>query len=245
MNFVRRLFIVGLFLILPALAYAQEATLAGTVTDATGAVLPGVTVTAVNEATGNTFTGVTDERGNYRIPVRVGSYKVTAEIQGFTTVARAGVQLLVGQTAALELQMAPSTVQETVTVTAEAPLLNTTTSSLGGNIDPQQVAGLPVYGRNWIALALLAPGSRTGSSTNVTTPLPDRNGGEAREFQLNMDGQQVSNEIGTGAQPRYSADSIAEFQFIANRFDATKSNADPRSLALSNEVYAVLGVDVS
>ena len=52
--------------------------------------------------------------------------------------------------------------------------------------------------------------------------MPDRNGGEAREFQLNMDGQQVSNEIGTGAQPRYSQDSIAEFQFLSNRFDATQ-----------------------
>src|SRR5204862_5727935 len=113
----------------------------------------------------------------------------------------------------------PSTVQETVTVTAEAPLLNVTTSQLGGNVDPQQVQELPVAGRNWMALALLAPGSRT-SSSNATSPLPDRNGGEVREFQLNLDGQQVSNEIGTGAQPRYSQDAIAEFQFIANRFDA-------------------------
>jgi hypothetical protein len=52
-------------------------------------------------------------------------------------------------------------------------------------------------------------------------PLPDRNNGEAREFQLNIDGQQVSADIGTGGQPKYSADSIAEFQFISNRFDAT------------------------
>ena len=184
-------------------------------------MLPGVTVTAVNEATGNTFNGVTDERGIYRIPVRVGAYQITVELPGFTTVTRTGVQLLVGQTASLDMQMTPSTVQETVTVTAEAPLLNVTTSSLGGNVDPQQVQELPVNGRNWMALALLAPGSRT-SPTNATTPLPDRNGGEAREFQLNMDGQQVSNEIGTGAQPRYSQDAIAEFQFLSNRFDATQ-----------------------
>src|SRR4029450_6727135 len=91
----------------------------------------------------------------------------------------------------------------------------------GGNVDPRQVQELPVNGRNWLALALLAPGSRT-SSTNAITPLPDRNGGEARESQLNMDGQQVSNEIGTGDQPRYSQDAIAEFQFLSNRFDATQ-----------------------
>lgn len=124
MTFVRRFLIVGALFLLPVTGYAQEATLTGTVTDSTGAVLPGVTVTAVNEATGNTFTAATDERGIYRIPVRVGAYQVTAELQGFTTVARTGLQVLVGQTASVNLQMAPSTVQETVTVTAEAPLLN-------------------------------------------------------------------------------------------------------------------------
>ena len=79
-------------------------------------------------------------------------------------------------------------------------------------------------GRNWMALALLAPGSRT-SSTNATAPLPDRNGGEAREFQLNLDGQQIGSELGAGNQPRFSQDSIAEFQFITNQFDATQGRS--------------------
>ena len=95
--------------------------------------------------------------------MRVGAYRITVELSGFTTITRTGVQLLVGQTASLDVQMSPSTVQETVTVTAEAPLLNVTTSSLGGNVDPTQVQELPVNGRNWMALALLAPGSRTSS----------------------------------------------------------------------------------
>src|SRR5688572_12839886 len=216
---------LGLALIaLPGAVYAQEAVLTGTVTDSTGAVLPGVTVLAVNEATGNRFEAVTDERGIYRIPARVGTYVISAELSGFTTVSRTGLQLLIGQTASVNLQMAPSTVQETVTVTAEAPLLNVTTSALGGNVDPQQVQELPVAGRNWMALALLAPGSRT-SSTNATAPLPDRNNGEAREFQLNLDGQQISSELGTGGQPRFSQDSIAEFQFVSNRFDATQGRS--------------------
>ena len=110
-------------------------------------------------------------------------------------------------------------------MTAEAPLLNVTTSSLGGNVDPRQMQELPVAGRNWMALALLAPGSRT-SSTNATAPLPDRNNGEVREFQLNLDGQQISSELGTGGQPRFSQDSIAEFQFISNRFDATQGRSN-------------------
>ncbi len=220
----RRVLLIGVILLLPVAAFAQEAVLTGTVTDSTGAVLPGVTVTATNDATGNTFVGVTDERGIYRIPVRIGTYKVTSELQGFATAMRADVPLLVGQTATLNLQMAPSTVQETVTVTGEAPLIDLKNSSLGGNIDARQVQELPVNGRNWMALALLAPGSRTQAGATGTAsqiPLPDRNGGEAREFQLNVDGQQVSADIGTGGQAKFSQDSIAEFQFVANRFDAT------------------------
>jgi hypothetical protein len=213
--------VVGL---LPVEVSAQEAFVTGTVTDSTGAVLPGVSVTAVLEATGNTFETVTDEAGIYRVPVRVGGYLLVAKLQGFATIERSGLQLLVGQTATVNLQMAPSTIEETVTVSADAPLLNVTTSSLGGNVDPQQVQELPVNGRNWVALALLAPGSRT-TGVNAATPLPDRNGGEAREFQLNVDGQQVSVENGTGGQARFSQDSIAEFQFLSNRFDATQGRS--------------------
>ena len=197
-RFVRTLVAIGALFALPAVMYAQEAVLIGTVTDSTGAVLPGVTVTAVHEATGNRFVAVTDERGAYRIPARVGAYQVMAELQGFTTVSRTGLQLLVGQTATIDLQMSPSTVQETVTVTAEAPLLNVATSSLGGNVDPRQVQELPVQGRNWMSLALLAPGSRM-TNPRGTTPLPDRNQGEQREFQLSLDGQNVAGELGTVA----------------------------------------------
>src|SRR6187200_1001567 len=216
-----RLFVVALLLAaIPAIAFAQEAVLSGTVTDLTGAVLPGVTITAVHQASGNKFMAVTDERGVYRVAARAGVYRLTAELQGFRAVTREGLELLVGQVMTVNLPMLEATAQETVTVSAESPLLNVATSSLGGNVDSRQVQELPVNGRNWMNLATLAPGSRT-VAVNSTTPLPDRNNGEAREFQLNMDGQQVSADIGTGGQPRYSQDSIAEFQFISNRFDAT------------------------
>ena len=172
----------------PAIAHAQEAALTGTVTDSTGAVLPGVTVTAVHEATGNTFVAVTDDRGVYRLAGRVGVYRITAELAGFTAVTRENLQLLVGQTRPSTCRCWPSTVQETVTVTAEAPLLNVIDVEPGRqHRSDSRCRSCRSHGRNWMALALLAPGSRT-SSTNATAPLPDRNGGEAREFQLNLDG---------------------------------------------------------
>ena len=212
-------------LALPCAAYAQEAVLTGTVTDSTGGVLPGVTVTAVHEATGNRFVAVTDERGIYRIPARVGAYQMTAELQGFTTVTRTGLQLLVGQTVDVNLQMAPSTVQETVTVTAEAPLLNVATSSLGGNIDPAAGAGAAGAGPQLD----VAGDARARQPDDIAGARPrrspDRNTGEQREFQFSIDGQQVASELGFGGQPRYSQDSIAEFQFISNRFDATQGRS--------------------
>jgi len=217
----RWLMVAAALLVMPAMGMAQEATLTGTVTDATGGVLPGVTVTAVHEATGNTFVGVTDERGIFRIPARVGGYRLTAELSGFTTVTRSGVNLLIGQTASVNMQMTVTGVAETVTVTGEAPLINTTQSTISGNIDPRQMQELPIQGREWTSLALLAPGNRTNAAG--ATPIEDR--GDVREFQLNMDGQQVTNNIGPGAQPRFSRDSIGEFQFISNRFDATQGRS--------------------
>src|SRR5258705_2327390 len=179
-----RALIVTLLLFLPSVAFAQEATISGTVTDSTGGVLPGVTITALHEATGNPFLAVADERGAFRLPVRTGVHKVTIELPGFTTVTRT-IDLLVNQQAVVNLQLSPSTVQETVTVTGEAPLIDTTTSQVGGNIDPRQMQDLPINGRNWLDLAILAPGSRQNASSDTL-------GGCDYQYQINVDGQQVT-----------------------------------------------------
>ena len=218
---VRRVLLFCMVLLVPVVGYAQEAVLTGTVTDSTGGVLPGVTVTAVHEATGNTFVGATDGSGIYRVPARIGTYRITAELSGFNTVTRTGVTLQVGQVATVNLQMAVSTLQETVTVTGEAPLIDVSTSVVGGNIDARQMQELPIQGRDWTSLALLAPGNRTTAMGG--TPVQDR--ADVREYQLNMDGQQVTQQLGIGGQPLYSRDAIAEFQFISNRFDATQGRS--------------------
>src|SRR5258705_48664 len=100
----RRLIVMVVFLVVPALSSAQDATLTGAVKDTSGGVLPGVTVTALHEATGNTFVAVTDGVGAFRLPVRTGSYRVTVELAGFSTIVRT-INLLLGQIAAVELQM--------------------------------------------------------------------------------------------------------------------------------------------
>ena len=101
---IGRLLVTLVLLILPVAAFGQEATFTGVVTDSTGAVLPGVTITAVHTASGNTFTTNTDQRGEFRLPVRVGTYTISAELSGFTTVTRS-LQILVGQVAPVNVQL--------------------------------------------------------------------------------------------------------------------------------------------
>ena len=213
--------VVGVIVMLPTPGHAQEATLIGAITDATGAVLPGVTVTAVHEATGNTFETVTDARGDFRIPVRVGTFRISAQLAGFGTITRT-VVLLVGQTANVSLQLAPSQLAETVTVTGEAPLVDTATSSLGSNIDPKQVSELPVLGRSWTDLTLLAVGARE-NSVNADAPGLTIGSGSV---QINLDGQQVTQVFNpANGQHRVSRDGIAEFEYVTGRFDATQGRS--------------------
>jgi hypothetical protein len=212
---------MGLLLVLPTMALAQEAVVSGRVTDSTGGVLPGVSITALHEASGNTFETITDGTGSYRLPVRVGGFRITAQLAGFTTAERTGLNLLVGQQAVLDLELAPSSVQESVTVTGEAPLIDVAASSLAANIDPNQMEELPLNGRNWQDLAMLAPGSRANHGGEA--PIPREQG----LYQLNVDGQQVTQLLGGVGfgNPKFSRDAIAEFQFVTNRFDATQGRS--------------------
>src|SRR5262245_47905061 len=208
--------VVGMIVALPVAGYAQDSTMIGTVTDSTGGVLPGVTVTATNIESGHTFVAIADERGNFRLAVRIGNYRITTELSGFTTVSRS-LQVLVGQEVVVNFQMAPATLQETVTVTGEAPLIDTTTSTVGSNIDPRQMSELPLNGRNWMDLSLLAPGARR----NETIGLVQNRQGYA---STKVDGQEVTtiyHSAPDAEQPGFSRDAIAEFEVVANRFDAT------------------------
>ena len=223
MRFVLRLLVGGALLLVPFTAQAQDATLSGTITDATSAVMPGVTVTALHEATGNTFEATTDARGKYQIALRTGTYRITAQLTGFGSAVRSGLEVLVGQQPVVNLQLAVSAVEETVTVTGASPLVETTQSSLSGNVNPRQLSELPINGRNWLDLTMLAAGSRvnTVASDDLT---PKATVGNA---QLNIDGHQVTSTVSaTGfGQPHYSRDAIGEFEFVSNRFDASQGRS--------------------
>ena len=210
---------------LPPAALAQDSTLTGTITDSTDAALPGVAVTATHVASGNTFVGTSDSGGQYRVgPVRPGVYRIRAELQGFTTMTLENLEVLVGQRLVANVKLTISSVQESVTVTGETPLVDVSQTRPSGNIDPRQVSELPVLGRNWMDLSMLAPGSRANAVDE--SPVGGLGGSDTKNFQLNFDGQSVTNIVSAGGfQPRYSRDLIAEFEMVNNRFDASQGRS--------------------
>lgn len=222
---LRTLLAASTILLLPCMLEAQDVALSGTVADATEAVLPGVTVTAVMTDTGTTFVGVTDTLGHYAITaMRTGRYTIKVELPGFSSIVRENISLQVGQHAVLDFKMSMATVQETITVNADAPLVDLTQSKVGGNIDQRQMQDLPINGRNWMELTLLAPGSRLNAVAGLgESPF----GTSAGSFQLNVDGQQVSNMMACArwGQPKYSKDAIQEFEMVTSRFDATQGRS--------------------
>src|SRR5437870_7546308 len=114
----------------------DTATLSGVVSDESKAVLPGATVTATSLATGRAFQSITDERGEYRmLNMPPGQYKVEAELAGFATVVNPSVELLVGQNATLPFALKLASVEETVTVSGQAPLVDTQSAAVTGNVD--------------------------------------------------------------------------------------------------------------
>jgi hypothetical protein len=216
--------VVVLVLVALPHAYGQvtAASLSGTVTDESKAVLPGVTVTATDLATGRNYLAVTDAQGNYRlINLAPSTYKLTAELAGFATIEIPKLELLVGQSPTLPFTMKVATVRETVTVTSETPLVNTQSSQVAGNVDRRQMEQLPLQGRNWIELSMLVK----GITANNVTETPGES--SQNQFQLNVDGQQVTNKLGEAGfgQPRFSRESIAEFQLATNQFDVTQGRS--------------------
>src|SRR2546425_6295966 len=144
---------------LPVFSQGSQGAIQGAVFDSTGANIPGATVTVVDVARGTTRVLTTDEAGQYAATsLTAGTYKVRAELGGFTTVERSNVQVEVGTNIRLDLTLSPGAQAETITITEEVAAVNTTSATLGGTVSNQEIASLPLNGRNFFRLLELRPG---------------------------------------------------------------------------------------
>jgi len=156
----------------PIRAQVDAGTILGTVSDASGGTIRGATVTLTNEGTNASLSTTTSSDGTYKFtPVKIGSYKLTATMQGFSTVTQKNVVVNVGADVVVDFSLKPGSVSETVEVASTAPVLETQDASVGQVMDQRNVDNLPLNGRNFTFLAQLSAG--------VNTPQADTRGNAA------------------------------------------------------------------
>src|SRR5688572_8590593 len=209
-----------------AAAQSTTGSIHGIVRDKQEGVVPGATVTVRNTETGAVRTLTTDEGGNYRfLNMPVGIYELSVELSGFAKYTRGGITLSLNQDAVINVQIQPAGLTESVVVTADSPILNTTTPEVGVRFDATRIAELPVTNsRDIFAVALSAPGvsqlgaGQTGfaSGTNFSS-----NGMRVRSNNFMIDGQDSNDPSVTGRQqPINNTDIIQEVRLITNQFAA-------------------------
>ena len=218
--------LLALSLAPPATAQDFRGGVAGTVTDATGGVLPGVSVTITNEATAVAQSLVTDGEGRYRVQyLNAGNYTVTAQLDGFKTLTKKGVTVRVGEVVAVDMSLETGALEESVTVLAEIPVLNTTTGVTGQVVDSKQIQELPLGDGTAYMLTRLAPGITDSSDLHFARPMDNGNlagikaNGVQGNNEFSIDGAPNGNNAGgVGFSP--PSDAIAEFKVQTNAFDA-------------------------
>jgi hypothetical protein len=220
----------------PARAQFETASVVGTIRDATGAIIPGGTVTLTNIETGVSMTKITNEEGAYEfITVKPGLYVVTAELTGFATALADNVTVQVGARLRVDLSMAVGQVSEKVEVRAASPLLETDSSQRGQVVTGDQIRELALNGREYSSLALLSTGVRQSALNKSTNGTP-------REGAFNVNGLRSTfnnflidgidnNAYGTSNQGfsnqvmQPSPDAVDEFRVVTNNQSAEYGRA--------------------
>ena len=236
-----RIAIAVLCLLIPTAAEVSAqtgtASITGLIVDETGATLPGVTVTATNQATNVEHVAVTNQAGNYTItPLTVGTYVIKAELAGFRPMATAPVALEARQVARLDFKLAVGAVAETIQVSGVSPILQTETTTVGEVISGTTVNSLPLNGRNTGQLALLLPGTITYNprgftnigSVNMNRPFVNGNREQTNNFTV--DGLDVNETIDNRVAYQPSPDALAEISVETNNYAADVGNVGGASI---------------
>ncbi|HKX31064.1 MAG TPA: TonB-dependent receptor [Blastocatellia bacterium] len=234
----RQLWLIGVLSLwinlLPSMGHAGPAqnvggSIQGTIYDTSGAVIAQVAVQAVNQATGISRLGYTDEKGHFLIPsLPPGDYDVRASVTGFQTVSQNNLRLAVGSDLVIKLIMPTGPVQDAISVAAEVPHINLTSGEISGLTDERDIRDLPLNGRSFPQLALLQPGVSAPPAINSTiggyTPKITVNGARPEMNSFLLDGTDINNAYnktpGSMAGVLLGVDAIQEFQVLTNSYSS-------------------------
>jgi len=222
-------------LVFAAVSLGQVITgaVSGTVKDASGALLPGVSIEVQNTDTGVSRMITTDERGYYIAPnLNPGNYQVSASLPGFQTEIRLGFSVSVGQTSVIDLSLKVGALTEKVEVTADAPLVETANAVVAGLVTERQVHDLPLNNRSLIELAPLQAGvvvavtTQPGASKGMGTKLAI-SGTRYNANLFQIDGASINDlagAAGSATNNLMGAENIKEFNVVINGYSAEYRN---------------------
>ena len=226
--------LLSVALVIPERALAQTGagSLTGIVTDQSGAAVPGATVTATNQATNVAYTAVANEAGNYTVTsLPLGTYVVKSELSGFKTPTTKPIQVEAMQIVRIDFKLELGSLEETVEVTAETPLLQTETATVGEVISGTTLSSLPLNGRNTGQLSLLLPGVVTPNPGSFATirntgagGRPYVNGNREQTNNYTIDGVDMNETIDNLVAYQPSPDALAEISVETNNYSADTGN---------------------
>ncbi|PYS29980.1 MAG: TonB-dependent receptor, partial [Acidobacteria bacterium] len=220
------------FALMGGAGYAQTvgASVQGTISDATGAVLPGASITVKNSGTGTTTELLSDERGRYLVPLlQSGEYEIQVSLQGFASVVRRGIRLAVGQNAVVDVKLEVGQLSTEVAVVADANPINLTSAAMSGLVTDKQIRDLPLNGRSFQQLALLQPGvtAALAAGNDVVggrTPKISINGARPEQNNFLLDGTDINNVYnktpGSVGGVLLGVEAVLEFQVLTNAYSA-------------------------
>jgi hypothetical protein len=223
-NIARIVLACVLALPVPGLAQQTTGTIAGRVVDDQDAAIPGAVVTAISPVTGLARETTSDENGLYRLPaLPVGAYDVAAELPGFARFARGNIVVNIGQTRDLDIILRVAALAETITVTANLPIVPVTSSAVGQIVDISRIESLPLNGRQFANLAATVPGVGLGFHSELsksTQYSPQISGGNGRNVSYVVDGGDNNDDTVGGLLQLFPLEAIQEFNVLTQRFDA-------------------------
>jgi hypothetical protein len=217
-------FLFAVLLAAPSKAQVTTGNVNGRVADQQGHVVPGATVTARSKATAISRTTTTNDAGEYTLAdLPAGTYELTVEAKGFSKAVLSELELNVGATVTQNFDLKPGELSESVQVSSEAALVQTTTSELGRSVTPVEVRELPLINRTFASLSIVAPEARPVGSFDPTKTRVGNigfSGGDGRQLDVNVDGGDDKDNVVGSLLQNFAYESIQEFQVLQHRWTA-------------------------